>query len=426
MSALIKRIFIFNGTYLLCKMKIIQWVDVFHPRGGGLPVAVKRRMENLPEYDFEVVTNAFQNQKLVERHNDNVVIRRFLPNDIMLDEASDRYKLYAGKFEFLFFPYRITSEIIRFRRKCEYLKKADYDIFHLCSPITNYTLFTFDRNIGRACLTKLNDFSFIKRPKVLTIGFLVSQLTKSKVDIENEKKLVQTFDNIICTTEFICSIVKSYLADAKEEKNIWNIPNLVDISKFKPTSQEEKMQCKADRRYENKIIVTYVGRLDKKKGLYVLIESWKEVISRYPNAHLLLVGGGREKSYLTEYANELKISKNVEFAGETEDVYQFLKISDIFVLPTFLEGFSTSLIEAMACELPVVSTNVTGIPDIVDDAGIIVEPRDTASLSSAIDKLIGDENLRKKLGKKGRKIVEERYSDTIVAKKIKMVYESLV
>ncbi len=154
-------------------------VDVFYPYSGGLSVAVRKRMESLPEYNFEVVTNAFRNQKLTEMYSDNVTIRRFLPNDIMLDAASKRYSLYTGKFEFLFFPYRVISEILRFRRKCRYLKKADYDIFHLTSPITNYELLTFDRRVGEICLTRLNDFSFIDRPNVLTMGFLVSLLTKS-------------------------------------------------------------------------------------------------------------------------------------------------------------------------------------------------------------------------------------------------------
>lgn len=409
-------------------MKIIHWVDAFYPLTDGITSTIRTWTENLPEYDFEIVTNAFRNQKLVERYSDNVVIRRFLPNDIMLDRDSDRYyKLYTGKSEFLFFPYRVMAELVRFRRKREYLKKADYDILHFSGPTTNYELFTFDRNIGRVFLSRLSDFSFVDRPKVLTFHDPPADwLTKPKVHVENEKRLMKTFDNITCVSDFIYSGVKSYVADSGMEKNVWSIPNSIDISKFRPVGHEAKMQYKTDLEYENKIIVTYVGHLNTKRYLGILIESWKEVVSKHPNAHLLLVGGGYRKNDLIERANELKISKNIEFVGYTDNVYQFLRISDVFVFPTRSEGFGIAMIEAMACELPVISTNVSSIPGVVGDTGILVEPGNPEALTKAIIRLIDDEHLRKELGRKGRKRVEDRYSDKIVTKKIKAVYESLV
>ncbi|NIS66188.1 MAG: glycosyltransferase, partial [Gemmatimonadales bacterium] len=127
-------------------------------------------------------------------------------------------------------------------------------------------------------------------------------------------------------------------------------------------------------------IVTYTGRLVSYKGLPVLLSVWKRLHERHPSAVLVLVGGGSLDMHdceeeLKRYVRENGLSASVRFTGNVQNVEDYLRASDVFAFPTEIEAFGISLIEAMACELPAVSTPVGGIKDILrhEENGLIVE-----------------------------------------------------
>jgi len=117
-----------------------------------------------------------------------------------------------------------------------------------------------------------------------------------------------------------------------------------------------------------------------------------EVGARCPDARLVVVGGGEALPSLTRMVGELGLADRVVFAGERshEDVIRFMRAADVFVLPSLTEAFGIVLLEAMSCGLPVVASNVGGIPSLVSDGrnGFLVPPRDEGGLARAITRVL--------------------------------------
>ncbi len=205
------------------------------------------------------------------------------------------------------------------------------------------------------------------------------------------------------------------------------IPNGVSVTKFKPQKKEyarEKLGLR-----ENPIIL-YVGRIVPKKGLDVLIFSMKEVLKKYPHALLVIAGTGKILSFLKALARLVGLEKNVMFLGFVEDslLPYLYNSANVFVLPSVTaESFGIVMLEAMASGVPVVSTRVGGIAEVLKngECGCLVEPNSPNELAKGIIKLLGDKNLRDNLAKKGRKMVEMDYSWDKIGKKIIEVYNTV-
>lgn len=187
------------------------------------------------------------------------------------------------------------------------------------------------------------------------------------------------------------------------------VPNGVDIEKFKPVKKEKARNLL--NLSQDKKIVLFVGALRKIKGVDYLIEAAKAFVDR--DTELFMVGrdDGLKKS-LDKRAEELKISNFIKFTGPVnhEDIPFWISASDILVLPSLSEGRPNVILEALACEIPVVATDVGGIPELLiqGETGYLVPAKNPVELSKRISKLLEDEDLREKMGKLGRKSIIER------------------
>ncbi|AMQ17781.1 glycosyltransferase family 4 protein [Thermococcus peptonophilus] len=194
------------------------------------------------------------------------------------------------------------------------------------------------------------------------------------------------------------------------------VPNGVNIKRFDiPVGKEEAKELLN----LNRKVVLYVGRLEPRKGVGTLISAMKEV-----DATLLVAGSGSMLPVLRNKAKLLGISHRVKFLGTVS--YSILPLyyraSDVFVLPSLSEAFGIVLLEAMASGTPIVGTKVGGIPEIVDGCGILVPPGNARALSSAINEILNNQNLEKKLGKLGKRRVERVYDWRVVVKSVERVY----
>lgn len=139
-------------------------------------------------------------------------------------------------------------------------------------------------------------------------------------------------------------------------------------------------------------LVLFVGRLLALKGVHHLIRAMTEVGVRFPDARLIVVGGGEELPSLTRLVGELGLADRVVFAGERshEDVIRFMRAADVFALPSLTEAFGIVLLEAMSCGLPVVASDVNGIPSLVSDGqnGFLVPARDEGALARKITRVL--------------------------------------
>jgi glycosyltransferase involved in cell wall biosynthesis len=199
---------------------------------------------------------------------------------------------------------------------------------------------------------------------------------------------------------------------------IHRIPNAVDTTRFVPAGRERKRELR--RRLgipPEGAVVTYTGRLVSYKGLPLLLRVWAELRPSHPDARLLLVGtGGLDihacEDELRAFVRDHDLEGSVVFAGSVGNVHEYLQASDAFAFPTENDAFPSALIEAMACALPVVTTPVGAIPEVVEDGvnGLLVPPRDGAALRRALERLLVDPALSARLGQAGLRTVQERYA----------------
>lgn len=173
------------------------------------------------------------------------------------------------------------------------------------------------------------------------------------------------------------------------------------------------------------VTIGTVARLDPKKGVQYLIEAFITLIGLHKNARLLIVGEGH---YLGEYQLAVRsagVEDLVTFAGHQTNVIPYLDNMDIFVLPSLSEGMPLVILEAMARGVPVISTNVGGVPEILCDGetGFLVQPEDTVSLSNAICVLLTDKELRNKFAKNAKEYVSANHRQAPMLDKLVELYE---
>ncbi len=157
----------------------------------------------------------------------------------------------------------------------------------------------------------------------------------------------------------------------------------------------------------------FVGRLAGVKGVPLLLETMRTLGQEFPNLRLVLVGDGPERAVLEQQAKEMGVSDAIMFAGykSQSEVATILMESDALVLPSFAEGVPVVLMEAMAANLPVVSTRVAGIPELVEDkvSGVLVPPGDVTALCAGLRQVLSDGDLRIRMGAEGYKKVTAEF-----------------
>jgi glycosyltransferase involved in cell wall biosynthesis len=165
--------------------------------------------------------------------------------------------------------------------------------------------------------------------------------------------------------------------------------------------------------------VLFVGRLHPVKGVQYLLGAMKMVHQELPEAKLILVGDGEEREHLENLTDSLGIRGCVEFAGRVphDRVQDYMNRAEVFVLPSLSEGFPVTILEAMACGLPVVATRVGGIPDIIEDGtnGYLVDARDQEQIAEALLRVLQDKMLQKIMSNNNRKSAEKYRWDTVAA-----------
>lgn len=178
-------------------------------------------------------------------------------------------------------------------------------------------------------------------------------------------------------------------------------------------------------RYAGKTIIGHVGALDHShKGQGTIIEVAKTAAASDPSLHFILVGDGRDEVAMKAAAEGLS---NIEFTGYVSNVDDWLSVFDLFVFPSLHEGLGSTLLDAMSFGLPVVATNVGGIPDIVEDRinGLLIPPEQPDALYSGIREILDDPVLRRDLSQ-GARAQAERFSPDVMADRYAALYRRML
>lgn len=213
-------------------------------------------------------------------------------------------------------------------------------------------------------------------------------------------------DNVIVVSNDLAEKVRNLGVD---KKKIYILRNAVDTNRFKPIkSQMIRKKYDID---ENFIILLFVGYLDTFKGVFELLEAFYEINKKCSDVILIIVGEGPKSAEIKEKIQKLSLDKFVILTGKISplSIHEYYQSTDIFVLPSYTEGIPLSVLEAMACGLPIISSCVGGIPEVVNDGknGFLVLPKNYRGLVEKLGILINNMDLRKEFSKKSVEIIYE-------------------
>ena len=236
------------------------------------------------------------------------------------------------------------------------------------------------------------------------------------------KFLLKQADKIIITQPNYLNF-SPYLKGYSDKIEV--IPNGVDVETFKP------LKCK---KRENTIFfLSLLDEFHKYKGLDYLLKALQLIKNEIPDVKLLVGGKGVLLEHYQKMVNSLGLQENVEFHGFIPDerLVEYYSSVDVFVLPSISsvqEGFGIVALEALACETPVVSTEIVGVAEDIkkSNAGLIVEPKNSTALADAIIKILKNKDLQKKMGFNGRKLVKDTYTWKGIAEMMEKVYNELL
>lgn len=224
-------------------------------------------------------------------------------------------------------------------------------------------------------------------------------------------KNLQKCDTIIALTEYW----KEYF-NGLGFKNVVIVPNIVDS----PTIQEKKYN-------DGKTHILYLGLITQAKGIYDLLDVINEHKHEFENKITLHIGGNGETEKLQEVISQKELSSIVKYEGwvSGEKKVELLNNTDIFILPSYTEGLPISILEAMAYSIPIISTPVGGIPEVINNKenGFLVVPGDKAGLFNSIMELVTDKTLRENMGKASYQKVQPHFPNKI-SKKLEYIYKN--
>lgn len=253
----------------------------------------------------------------------------------------------------------------------------------------------------------------------------VNQILK-KITLKIEHGLdVFTLNNANVIT-LVSSTFKNYTEVVALQSNIVTVPVAINKDNFKFSDTKRELFRRELGIYNKSILIGYVGRLSYEKNLFTLLHSFAEASKSDSSLKLVLVGEGPLEFELRKKTQDIHIQDQVIFCGFRNDIGNVLSGIDIFVLPSYIEGTSNALLQAMMCSRPIVCSDIAGNREIVtnDKEALMINPEDGNGFTRAILLLSSDEELRSRLGHNAR-ISAAQYDEDIVFPKFVRFYQDL-
>ncbi|MDA2913541.1 N-acetyl-alpha-D-glucosaminyl L-malate synthase BshA [Acidobacteriia bacterium AH_259_A11_L15] len=223
--------------------------------------------------------------------------------------------------------------------------------------------------------------------------------------------------------------VSTYLREITERefgitRPIEVISNFVNCDRYQRSPNQ-------DRRHEfapkGERLIAHLSNFRPVKNVPDVIEVFARIRCELP-ARLLLIGDGPERANAEYLVRERNISQDVIFLGKQDNVANILGVADLFLLPSDLESFGLAALEAMACEVPVIATNVGGLPELIHSGedGCLVAPRDVAAMTSCALELLREPERGRSMGRRARETARARYCSTLIIPRYEAFYRKLL
>jgi glycogen synthase len=315
-----------------------------------------------------------------------------------------------------------------FRRLEELHKEKKFDVVHSQSYLSAYNFVAggLKKRLGIPLVTTLHGTPSSEIRSNLNQGFTAMLIPKLAFHTFNyhfrAKFVVRSSDAVIAISrELADGIPKEFGIEPTRVKAIYNG---IDTSTFKPAAN------KAPGIFSSGRILLSVSVLHKQKGVQYLIEAMNEIVKKVPDVHLMIVGDGPYRKELEALADNLALRGHVTFAGKkrNRELVEYYNAADAFIIPTVrVEGLPLIELEAMSSGLPVIASNIGGIPTVIDNGvnGILVKPGDVGELTANIIDVLSDHKLAKRLADRARTTIMEGFSRERMSKDTADVYSSV-
>ena len=267
----------------------------------------------------------------------------------------------------------------------------------------------------RLMFKKLNPFEFSKRTLLYYFYYILKPLV-----YWYEKRIYKKASKIIALSKHTASLIQKQFQISAQKISV--IPFPIDTEKFKPNE------------YSNRIVqenfILMVGRAtDPRKNVKLLLHAFSIIKRQFPKLKLIIVGDKPKNGKLEQLCAKLGIEDSVYLLGRLLNEYtiEYYTQAKLFVLSSLQEGLSIVVLESMACETPVVSTKCGGPEEIIThgENGYLVENNNAEALADGVCKLLSDENLRRKMGKRAREHICQHYSLEQIKPKFIEVYKEI-
>lgn len=257
----------------------------------------------------------------------------------------------------------------------------------------------FLKNFDIIYLNTILTFTLIETIKNLNIP-LIWCIRESERDHYIDQGITATHFKHVDKVVFVSNATRKVYADLENNKNFVTIPNGLDIQEiesFKLHNSKNDLK----RKYgfsQDSTLITIVGTVTERKGQHIFVEAAIKLLnSSKQNLHFVIVGA-RENNYLKKISSMIVDNhkqSNIHIVSETENVYDYYFMSDIFVCASLIESFPRVTLEAMAFELPIISTDVFGIPEQIESGkeGILIKPKNSTILSEKIQLFLNNKNM---------------------------------
>ena len=382
------------------KMRILITTFWDYPAVGGLQnyiATLKASFENLGHIVDIVAPNHFSIDTVKEMKRELVEeTKQFYIN---------RYGCYSDE---------IVNENVRMSSYEMMLRSTNlekYDIFHAQDRFTANILGRINEYYQKPLFFTPHGFMTQRR---IDFNLIDQGSVEEAYFLSLDQKAIESSDHIITLCDAFHPVLKKL--GAKDNK-MTTIYTGIDFK-----SENKK---KVEKKPEDKTVITCISRLRPRKGHKYLFEALTLMKNNLENVDVWIVGDGEMRNQLESQVQDLQL-RNVTFLGERKDIPELLGKSDLFVLPTTSDTLPIAIIEAMFANKAIITTNLGGIPEIIQDhhSGLIAEPGNSQQLAEKLSLLLRDLELRETLAKNARVFAEEYLLSTTMIKKIEEIYQS--
>ncbi len=266
--------------------------------------------------------------------------------------------------------------------------------------------------LARLIVRRKIDVVCVHTEKELRIGGIASLVAAVPVIVSHEVDF--PIKNSLLNRLFYGRVASVIVANSHATKNTllisapWLRPGKIHVVWKGVDAEKFRLPASGNLREEFHIgeedsVIGFVGRLDEQKGLLTLLEAMAILVERHRNARLVLAGEGNLRPAAEKFLADRNLNRYAYLAGFRENIPEFLRGIDFLVMPSNWEGFGYAAVEAMAAGKAVVASNVSSLPEIVEDhrTGLLVPPRSPEKLADAMVTLVDNPKLRDALGKAG-------------------------